>query len=70
MESEVDKTLAEVDVTKLKSQVKLSGHGWKQRGTQIICTTCPLQHGFYIKPGLMLTGIDENGEPKFEKVKY
>ncbi len=71
MESEVEATelLGQVDPSTLESQVKpsLAGHGWKQRGIEVICTTCPLTHGFYVKPNLMLTGIDENGEPVFKK---
>lgn len=64
--------IGQIDISNLDSKIEaaVGGHGWKQRGTEVYCTTCPLTHGFYIQPGLMLVGIKEDGMPEFEKVKH
>lgn len=43
-------------------------HSWIQRGIEISCNICPNHHGFFVTPDIMLTGIDENGNPILDKI--
>lgn len=43
-------------------------HNWKQRGTSIVCDGCESSHGFTVKPGYQLCGIDKNGFPMLTQV--
>lgn len=49
-------------------QPELTGHAWRQRGTDLVCESCPFTHGSYIPPGYQLNGIDDQGIPTFRKV--
>lgn len=49
---------------------ELTGHAWRQRGTQLYCTSCLFEHGAYIEPGYQLYGIDEKGIPQIRRIKY
>lgn len=42
-----------------------NNHKWIQRGTYICCDSCESQHGFSVKPGTIMIGI-ENGMPVFK----
>lgn len=50
-------------------QPQLTGHLWQQRGTALICESCPFTHMSYIPPEYQLYGIDDNGYPKFRKIQ-
>lgn len=51
-------------------QPQLNGHAWRQRGTELICESCPFTHSSYIPPHLQLYGIDENGYPMIRQIKF
>jgi hypothetical protein len=53
-----------------KAKVSMSAHSWIQRGTQVICSSCPFNHSFYLEPGQILKGVDEKGMPIIDKVSY
>lgn len=53
-----------------EAKASMSGHSWIQRGTEVICDSCPFKHSFYLEPGNILKGIDEKGMPIIDKVKY
>jgi len=38
-------------------------HEWVQRGYYLVCKSCELEHGTFIGPHKLLTGIDEKGKP-------
>lgn len=76
--SEIEEVLAELGIAPEHYETPLSevvealkpnmrGHGWRQRGTEVYCTTCPFEHGFTVPPGTQLVGVDDTG-PKFKKV--
>lgn len=44
-------------------QPELTGHAWRQRGTELICESCPFTHSSYIPPNKELYGISEKGYP-------
>jgi hypothetical protein len=46
---------------------ELTGHNWRQQGTQLICTSCPFEHASYLEPGYQLYGIDKQGLPLIRK---
>jgi cytochrome c1 len=50
------------------AKASMQGHSWIQRGTEIICESCPFKHGFYVEPEKRLVGIDENGNPIIDKI--
>ena len=56
-----------VDLEKLP-KATLSGHMWRQEGTQLICQSCTFKHGTFIEPGYQLYGIDDNGSPMIRKI--
>jgi len=43
-------------------------HTWRQQGTLIVCDTCDSSHGFRVKPGFQMCGIDENGFPTITQI--
>lgn len=49
---------------------QLAGHNWRQRGTELICESCPFTHATYIPPDKQLYGIDERGLPMIRTVQY
>lgn len=44
-------------------KAKIKGHAWRQQGNAIVCTSCPFEHSFIVRPGTFLVGIDESGNP-------
>lgn len=50
-------------------QPELVGHAWRQRGTELICESCPFTHASYIPPDLQLYGIDAKGYPMIRKIQ-
>ncbi len=64
LEKEVKESL-DVDVSEVREAAikKAKGeHKWRQRGNQIICESCDFRHGFFVKPGVVMTGV-KNGMP-------
>jgi hypothetical protein len=51
-------------------QPELKGHAWRQRGTELICESCPFTHSSYIPPEYQLYGIDKDGMPMIRKLNY
>lgn len=49
-------------------EAQLAGHNWRQRGTELICDSCPFTHATYIPPDKQLYGIDERGLPMIRSV--
>lgn len=49
---------------------ELAGHAWRQRGTELICESCPFTHATYIPPDKQLYGIDERGYPMIRTVQF
>lgn len=44
-------------------------HSWVQRGRgKLVCNSCPFPHTAYIDPELRLMGLDEQGNPIFDKL--
>lgn len=70
-EEKIDGESLEVDVSDLEPMVKpgLVGHRWRQRGPYIVCTSCPLEHAFYIGVDKHLVGFDDDGLPRIKKVE-
>lgn len=60
----------QIDEMWAKARASMQGHSWMQRGTQVVCESCPFSHGFYIEPGKILKGIDENGNPIIDNVSF
>jgi hypothetical protein len=58
----------ETDLGTLIPYVNLNGHVWHQRGPALICTSCPVQHAFFIGIDKRLMGFDESGSPIIKKV--
>ena len=56
----------EFDISKMPEAI--SGHMWRQEGTQLICQSCPFKHATFIEPGLQLYGIDKDGSPLIRKI--
>lgn len=50
-------------------QPELAGHAWRQRGTELICESCPFTHASYIPPPYQLYGINDKGFPMIRKLK-
>jgi hypothetical protein len=36
-------------------------HTWRQRGPELVCTSCPHEHSQWIGMDKQLTGFDDNG---------
>lgn len=51
-------------------QPELAGHAWRQRGTELICESCPFTHASYIPPDKQLYGIDEKGYPMIRTITF
>lgn len=51
-------------------QPELTGHAWRQRGTELVCESCPFTHASYIPPDYQLYGIDEKGMPMIRRLKF
>jgi len=58
---------AELAAAREQMARRMTGHNWRQQGTQVYCTSCPFQHGFSVPPGQLLTGISSEGHPEFKK---
>jgi hypothetical protein len=48
-------------------QPELTGHAWRQRGTELVCDSCPFTHSSYIPPNMELYGINDKGYPMFRQ---
>lgn len=46
----------------------IAGHGWRQRGPYLYCTSCPIEHAIGIGTEHHLTGFDEAGNPILRKL--
>lgn len=64
-QSEVLRAINEADIP----QPQLTGHLWRQEGTQIICQSCPFKHASFIEPGYQLYGIDDAGMPMIRRIQ-
>lgn len=42
---------------------RAKGHLWQQRGSFVVCTSCPFEHSFAIPTNKILKGTDEKGMP-------
>lgn len=49
---------------------QLTGHMWRQIGTQLVCQSCSFTHATFIEPGYQLYGIDDQGNPMIRKLEY
>lgn len=61
-------SLEEIEKLRLEAKRSMSGHSWRQRGTEVYCESCPFHHAFYLPPGNILTGIDDDGNPIVSKI--
>ena len=53
---------------KALEEAKARKHAWVLKGRgKLVCTSCEYPHTAFIDPNLKLTGIDENGNPIFDK---
>lgn len=57
----------ELDKKWADAKASMQGHSWIQQGTEVRCDSCPFPHSFYLEPGFILKGIDENGNPIIDK---
>lgn len=56
-------SLDDLDKLRKEAREQMQGHLWRQSGTIIHCESCPFDHAFYVEPGVILTGIDKDGNP-------
>lgn len=75
MENKPTKEIIEVsekDIEQMWAEAKasMSAHSWIQQGTEVICDSCPFKHSFYLEPGQILKGIDEEGMPIIDNITY
>lgn len=49
-------------------KAKNTKHRWRQKGYYLVCTTCEIQHGSWIGPGVQMVGEKEDGTPILEKI--
>lgn len=47
---------------------ELTGHLWRQEGTQLICQSCSFTHMTFIEPGYQLYGFDQDGSPLIREI--
>lgn len=66
-QNEPEEVSSEFDLASLPKP-ELTGHGWVQRGTLLVCQSCEFEHGTHIDPGYQLYGIDEKGYPLIRKI--
>jgi len=59
--------ISEFDLSQIP-EASLAGHNWRQRGTELVCDSCPYGHASYIPPGKQLYGIDERGLPMIRDI--
>lgn len=45
------------------------GHIWQQRGSFVVCTSCPFEHSFSVPTSKILKGTDEKGMPILESIQ-
>jgi hypothetical protein len=67
---EIEETVAEAQVSHhiLSSPTVSKKHNWRQMGNQIICDSCESSHGFRIKTGFQMCGIDPSGFPTITQI--
>lgn len=54
-----------------ETKARMVGHNWRQRGNELVCSSCPVEHGWTIPPEkwpAKMVGIDRNGMPILESV--
>lgn len=61
--------VSSVDLSEIP-QPQLTGHSWRQRGTQLTCESCPFTHSSYIPPEYQLYGIGTDGLPLIRKIEF
>jgi hypothetical protein len=59
---------AETSLHQLSQPTVKNTHEWKQRGNHVVCDSCESSHGFILKPGQQLIGVDEKGLPKIIRI--
>jgi hypothetical protein len=59
--------IAEFDPSTIP-EATLAGHNWRQRGTELVCDSCPFTHASYIPPGKQLYGINDQGLPMIRDI--
>lgn len=64
----VELSSQEIEEMWAKARASMQGHHWIQRGTVVSCETCPFHHSFYLQPGYILKGIDDDGKPILDRI--
>ena len=67
MQNEPQEAKYEFDLNSIPAAT-LTGHMWRQEGTQLICQSCTFTHATFIEPGYQLYGIDEDGKPLIREI--
>lgn len=49
--------------------VSLAGHTLVPVGPQLVCKSCPYEHGYFIPPEYVFRGMDSKGLPILEKLR-
>jgi hypothetical protein len=50
-----------LDFNKPQFKFRASNCDWVQRGYNLVCRSCELEHGVFIGPDLIMTGRNEKG---------
>lgn len=64
-ESEVEEHVLDMNIP----QPELNGHAWMQRGTQLICQSCPFTHASFLPPSHQLYGMSDDGTPLIRRIQ-
>jgi len=57
-----------VSVAKAETLESVSSGKWKQKGNTLTMKVGGNEVGYYLKPGLIMTGLDDKGKPIFKNV--
>jgi len=70
IKEEIEEVVSEAQVSyhTLSAPTVGKKHEWKQRGNSIECHSCESPHGFRVKPGYQMCGIDERGMPVIKQI--
>lgn len=71
MEDNTAPAIEGVDVQKLVKNIppaKVSGHVWRQHGTELRCEACEFAHSTFIPVGYQMYGEKEDGTPMLRKI--
>lgn len=65
---EIPEIKIDIDEIRQKAHIDMKGarHKWVQRGSYLVCRSCPFEHGVWIEPDKRLIGINDDGTPRFE----